>query len=209
MCFIKGLDTSGVAIGTIHDFGQAALPFGYLTCDGASLPRVGTYAALFAKIGTTFGFVDINHFNLPNKIGKTSIMPGTYTDAVSGSVTRVAGAVHGAEKHVVATAEMPIHTHTQDVHNHAQSTHNHTQSAHNHQANLLGGGGGPFAYEQGNNSGGDGTQQLSNVATTAVNVAATATNTAATATNQNTGGGTAHNNMQPTLVIGNVGIAYI
>ena len=38
-------------------------------------------------------------------------------------------------------------------------------------------------------------------AATATNQAATATNQAATATNQNTGGGGAHNNLQPYIVI--------
>jgi microcystin-dependent protein len=40
-----------------------------------------------------------------------------------------------------------------------------------------------------------------NQATTATNQNATATNQNATATNQNTGGGGAHNNLQPYLVL--------
>jgi microcystin-dependent protein len=40
-----------------------------------------------------------------------------------------------------------------------------------------------------------------NIATTATNIATTATNQVATAVNQNTGGGSAHNNLQPYLVL--------
>lgn len=39
---------------------------GWLICNGASVDRVGTYAALFGIIGTTYGSVDADHFNLPD-----------------------------------------------------------------------------------------------------------------------------------------------
>jgi len=171
MCFIKGLDTSGVAIGTMHDFGQAALPFGYLACAGAAVSRT-TYAKLFAAVGTTFGVGDgSTTFNLPNKIGKTSIMPGLYFDNYGDGpygVTRVAGTSLGTEQHRLTSAQMPLHAHTQ--------TQNTTGSGSNYN---LGG---------------------SNANATPVN----STNSTA-----NAGNGDAHNNMQPTLVVGNIGIAYI
>jgi len=44
----------------------ANVPAGYLVCDGTSLLRAGTYADLFAAIGTIFGFADASHFNLPD-----------------------------------------------------------------------------------------------------------------------------------------------
>jgi microcystin-dependent protein len=38
-------------------------------CDGSSYARTGTYANLFAVIGTTYGSVDGSHFNVPDLRG--------------------------------------------------------------------------------------------------------------------------------------------
>jgi len=51
------------------------------------------------------------------------------------------------------------------------------------------------------NSTTSGSATATNQATTATNTATTATNNATTATNQNTGGGTAHTNLQPYIVV--------
>lgn len=123
------------------------------------------------------------------------------------------------------------HNHTQDSHNHTQNSHNHTQDAHSHgttqsshshsqyvTANPNSGGSGIrfdydsdstglSAYPQGINTGGAtanitiSNATATNQAATATNIATTATNQATTATNQNTGGGGAHNNLQPYLVL--------
>lgn len=44
----------------------AALPTGYLLCNGASLLRAGTYAGLFGAIDVIFGSADGTHFTLPD-----------------------------------------------------------------------------------------------------------------------------------------------
>ncbi|NUN95010.1 MAG: tail fiber protein [Candidatus Omnitrophica bacterium] len=44
----------GVPAGTIVAFGGSAPPTGWLLCDGVLLDKVGTYAALFAAIGSSF-----------------------------------------------------------------------------------------------------------------------------------------------------------
>lgn len=54
-----------IASGTIHHFGGASLPTGYLWCDGTSYLRA-TYPDLFTAIGTSFGSVDGTHFNVPD-----------------------------------------------------------------------------------------------------------------------------------------------
>lgn len=105
----------------------------------------------------------------------------------------------GFKTHTLITSEIPSHTHTQDAHNHTQDSHNHTQDGHGHAFHTYSSGGSASISVQ--NSARDATQAsvaLGGVqTTTATNQAATATNQAATATNQNTGGGGAHNNLQP------------
>lgn len=116
------------------------------------------------------------------------------------------------------------HNHTQNAHTHIQNAHTHTQDAHAHTttqsyAYLRGGsqneagGGQGYAWHldtQGvnaaiaTNQNTTATNQnttATNNATTATNQSTTATNQATTATNQNTGGGGAHNNMQPTILL--------
>lgn len=50
----------------------ATVPTGWLFENGASLLRVGAFAALFANIGTIWGAADGTHFNLPDSRGRVS-----------------------------------------------------------------------------------------------------------------------------------------
>lgn len=117
------------------------------------------------------------------------------------------------------------HTHVQDSHNHTQDAHTHTQNSHNHTQNsfaprIINSGTAGTVGVQGasgasnanaSNSATTATNQAAtatnqnatatNQAATATNQNATATNQAATATNQNTGGGQAHNNVQPYITV--------
>ena len=60
----------GVPTGSVFCMAVAVVPTGYVKCDGTSYSRTGTYAALFAVIGTTYGTVDGNHFNVPDLRGE-------------------------------------------------------------------------------------------------------------------------------------------
>jgi len=60
---IGGTAPNGTPVGTLIDFAGTAAPTGYLACPVAAggvglLARTGTYAALFAAIGTTWGAGD-------------------------------------------------------------------------------------------------------------------------------------------------------
>lgn len=64
------LDLWAGMTGTVLDFGGSAAPTGWLLCYGQAISRA-TYAPLFAAIGTTFGVGDgSTTFNLPDCRGR-------------------------------------------------------------------------------------------------------------------------------------------
>src|SRR4051812_40113855 len=65
---ISSASSSTIPTGFISPYGGSSAPTAYLLCDGTSYVR-GTYANLFAIIGTTFGSADSTHFNVPDLRG--------------------------------------------------------------------------------------------------------------------------------------------
>ena len=61
---------AGVPTGSVFCLAVDTVPTGYVKCNGASYQRTGTYAALFAVIGTTYGAADSSHFNVPDLRGE-------------------------------------------------------------------------------------------------------------------------------------------
>ena len=169
--------------GTIVMTGRNTAPVGWLICDGAAVDRT-LFAALYAAIGNTFGPGNgTTTFNLPDMRGRVAAGVGTGTGGgASGTgaptggtaITAVALAGwFGSNTVVLDTSMMPSHSHgvTDPGHAHGQN----------------GATGGPGSTElalgtfdtMGNASNTDS-------ATTGITV-------------NNTGGGGAHPNLQPTV----------
>lgn len=96
---------SPVPIGSGNLWFAAAPPSGYLICDGSSLLRAGTYAALFAILGTVWGTVDGTHFNIPDLRQKFPL-----GKAASGTGNALA-ATGGAIDHTHTYTDVPNHHH--------------------------------------------------------------------------------------------------
>jgi microcystin-dependent protein len=93
-----------IPAGALMMYGASGAPSGWLICDGSSLPRVD-YPGLFAAIGTTYGFVDGVHFNLPDMRGRMPI--GLAPSGGHAEVTTI-----GGNEGVAAANRRPRHNHS-------------------------------------------------------------------------------------------------
>lgn len=172
--------------GTIVQTARTTAPSGWLLCQGQNVSRT-TYAGLFAAIGTTYGAGDgSTTFGIPNLQGRVPVgLDSTQTEF------DVLGETSGAKTHTLTIDQMPSHTHVQNSHNHTQDPHQHNILYYSPAPVPTGVSDNGWVHPVRNSpyqSGG----VISNT---------TATNQATTATNQNTGGGLAHNNLQPYIVL--------
>jgi microcystin-dependent protein len=181
-----------VPAGIINQYAGSVAPSGYLLCTGQSL-LASEYPALFQAIGYTYGGSG-SSFNIPNLQNRVPV--GLGPDLEFDTL----GKPGGSKTHTLTVDQIPSHTHTQDAHNHTQNSHNHTQNSHTHSERIAQNA--PGILSAAGNTYGVAVDTASTTgATTATNIATTATNQATTATNQNTGGGQAHNNLQPYIVL--------
>jgi microcystin-dependent protein len=107
---IDALNISNIPIvptGTIVPFGGTVVPSGYLLCDGLQY-FIASYPDLFNVIGTMYcpGPCIVGVFAVPDLRGK--VPAGQGGTALSGTI----GTTVGAETHTLSSAEMPTHTHS-------------------------------------------------------------------------------------------------
>jgi microcystin-dependent protein len=188
-----------VPTGTVLDYAGATEPTGFLFCYGQAISRA-TYAALFAVLGTTYGSGDgTTTFNVPDLRGRVIAgqddMGGVSADRLTGAAGGVngdtLGAAGGAETHALTEAQLATHTHTASV---TDPGHTHTVVAPVSRDKIfVTTDGVPSGDVWGDNSGGSSTTESSQSATTGITVS-----------NANTGSGSAHNNVQPTLVLNKI-----
>ena len=157
--------------GVMFPYGGSSAPSGWLLCDGSAVSRT-TYAALFTAISTSFGVGDgSTTFNLPNTARRTIVgAGGTGTATLANTV----GSTGGSETHTLSTAELAVHSHGV-----TDPTHSHNY------------------YLPNSDTAGAGVA----VGVSSDGSASTATTSSSTGVSiNNAGSGSAHNNMQPSLV---------
>ena len=163
----------GLPAGSVIAWASGTIPNGWLEANGQAVSR-STYSDLFAIIGVLYGSGNgSTTFNVPDLRGR--VVVGQDTSQTEFDSLNEFG---GAKTHLLTVAEMPSHTHIQNAHEHYAG----------HENDSLGGNWGPAGGSQRNMFSG---------ATHGRN----AVTTSSTATNQNTGGGGAHNNLQPYRVL--------
>ncbi len=102
----KALDRSTLNIGDVKWSVVNRDSHGWLICDGRSL-QLSSYMDLFEVIGTQFGSVDAESFNLPDCRSRVIGAIGQG----NGLSNRTIGQSIGEETHVLTIQEIPAHDH--------------------------------------------------------------------------------------------------
>jgi microcystin-dependent protein len=171
---INNAEPNQIPAGAIMAWSSSVIPNNWLLCDGSAVSRE-TYASLFAAIGTTYGTGNgTTTFNLPNLAGRTIVgRDATQTEF------DILGETGGAKTHTLTTSEMPAHSHE-------LRSASHTGGAIEDRA---------VAFNRGYPANGLGTPAW------VVNVDAERLIPFGQGYVTSSGGGTAHNNLQPYIVL--------
>lgn len=160
-----------VPVGSISAYAGSTAPTGWVLCFGQAVSRA-TYATLFARIGTTYGLGDgTTTFNLPDLRGRTLAGKDNMGGTAANRLTNQSGGVDGLTLGAGGGAEVHTLTIAQ------MPSHNHTKTL----LGRFGANGDPYTDAQSSSGDSGADSQL--------------------LTTDNTGGGGAHNNVQPTMIV--------
>lgn len=171
-----------VPAGTVVDYAGSSAPDGWLLCYGQAVSRT-TYADLYTALGTTYGTGDgSTTFNVPDCRGRVVAgkddMGGSsanrLTNQSGGLNGDTLGATGGAETHTLDLTEAPAHDH----------------------------GGSTGSSDVNAQNGVTDAGALNNTQRWSANVSGT--EGAHTHTISSAGGGAAHNNVQPTIILNKI-----
>lgn len=182
----KALDRSTVNIGDLKWSILSHDTNGWLLCNGRSL-QIADYPLLYQIIGTTFGQSDPASFNLPDSRGRVLGAVGQG----NGLTNRVIGQSIGEETHTLTIPEIPSHDHS-GVTGDTSLTISPSSVVTNVSYNT----------ERTTALPGLSETLVTSVSSSSTNVSVNPNPHHHTVTSQ--GGSQPHNNMQPTLFIGNV-----
>lgn len=198
---------SGVPAGFTGSYAGSAAPSGWLLCFGQAISRT-TYAGLFAAISTVYGVGDgSTTFNIPDIRGRSisgkddmgGVAASRITAGGSGITGTTLGTTGGLQNHTLLVGETPVKSHTHGI---TDSGHVHgiTDPQHAHGVKTAGGGSNVRLV---NDSLGDGTynsaENLIGTNTTGISINNAGTGISINAASDSAA--TAHNNMQPTIIM--------
>jgi len=178
---IAAVQEALVPIGGIVPFGRTTAPAGWLACDGQPVNRIGTYAALFAAIGTTWGVGNgSTTFNVPDLQDRYLRHAGA---TFSGAIGTTQSDEVKSHAHTASTNSTGAHTHTVSGTAASDGAHTHTAStnstgAHTHTfkaQSLASAAGGGYALANNNDNFGSNLTGLNNAINSAGNHSHTVT----------------------------------
>ncbi len=185
LSFLQGYLPSGI----IMDYAGTSAPAGWLFAAGQAVSR-STYATLFGVLGTRYGSGDgSTTFNLPDLRGRVTAgkddMNGTAANRLTSGGAGIAGttlgASGGAQTHTLTTAQMPNHGHSV-----IDPSHTHPWGNKAAGYSMQGGNVGSYAQTSPGSS-----DLYTEASFTGISI-------------QNSGGGGAHNNVQPTIIMNKI-----
>jgi microcystin-dependent protein len=179
--------------GVITQYVGTAAPAGWRLCDGTQYNAAdSTYARLWAAIGTTYGGSGINAFSVPDLRGRVPVGYG----AGAGLTARSLNDKAGAETHTLDVNQMPNHNHDMDPHSHTGATDEYATSTNMRVVGVVG-----TTTLYNTMAGYDSGSFIDYVGARFPQHSHTFTTGNADPVVQAYGGGQAHNNMQPFIVV--------
>lgn len=201
--------SSGSPVGTVTPFAGSQEPSGWLFADGRTVSAT-EYPELCGVLGSTYGNAPTGQCKLPDMRGRVAV--GTDGPAGRLSANDALGEAAGKEDHTLTIAEIPSHSHSvsDPGHSHSVSGNTSTGGAHSHnwladQGYFLVGSGGQGlkAYAIGGSNAFQG-GFIDTQGSHSHSVSGTAGNASAGVSVNSSGGGEAHNNMQPYLTLNQI-----